>query len=87
TLDDVKDWFRTHYGAGNAVLVLSGDIDAATAREKVTRYFGGIRPGGAIDRPLRWTPALADTRRDLMYGNFARTTIARSWPIPNESPR
>ncbi len=30
TLDDVKHWFRTHYGAGNAVLVLSAMIDLAT---------------------------------------------------------
>ncbi|MEJ8630019.1 insulinase family protein [Sphingomonas sp. I4] len=87
TLDDVKHWFQGHYGAGNAVLVLSGDIDAATAREKITRYFGAIRPGTPISRPLQWTPSLTETRRDRLYGDFAQTSISRSWPIPNTSPR
>ena len=48
-LDDVKDWFRTYYGAANAVLVLAGDIDLHTAKQKVEKYFGDIppAPGGA----------------------------------------
>lgn len=87
TLDDVRQWFRTHYGAGNAVIVLSGDIDAATAREKITRYFGGIRAGQATSRPLRWVPALDAIRRDRLYGGFARTSITRSWPVENTDPR
>src|SRR5688500_8498097 len=40
TLEDVKTWFKSWYGPNNAVLVLAGDIDVATAKEKVTRYFG-----------------------------------------------
>ncbi|MEH3036625.1 MAG: pitrilysin family protein [Sphingomonas adhaesiva] len=87
TLDDVKQWFRSHYGAGNAVLVLSGDIDVATARDKVARYFGAIRPGEPISRPLQWTPALTETRRDVLYGNFAQATIDRNWPVANGDPR
>ncbi|WP_343527042.1 pitrilysin family protein [Sphingomonas sp.] len=87
TLDDVKQWFQGHYGAGNAVLVLSGDIDAATAREKITRYFGAIRPGTPISRPLQWVPTLTETRRDRLYGDFAQGSVSRNWPIPNDSPR
>ncbi|MDP0907629.1 insulinase family protein, partial [Klebsiella pneumoniae] len=36
TLDDVKRWFRKWYTPSNAVLALCGDIDVASAREKVT---------------------------------------------------
>ena len=32
TLTDVKDWFKNWYGPNNAVLVLAGDIDLATAK-------------------------------------------------------
>ena len=35
SLEDVKTWFETYYGPNNATLVLAGDIDVATAREKV----------------------------------------------------
>ena len=49
-LDDVKEWFRTYYGAANAVIVVAGDIDAATAKQKVEQYFGDI-PGRPPGRP------------------------------------
>src|SRR5207342_1389040 len=42
SLEDVKNWFRSYYGAANTVLVLSGDIDAKTAKDKVAKYFGDI---------------------------------------------
>ena len=51
SLDDVKKWFRTYYGATNAVLVLAGDIDVATAKAKAQKYFGDIPPGPPITRP------------------------------------
>ena len=37
SLKDVHEWFQTYYGPSNATIVLAGDIDAKTAREKVDR--------------------------------------------------
>src|SRR3546814_1320796 len=45
SLADVKQWFHDHYGPNNAVLVLAGDIDLATAKAKVQKYFGDIPRG------------------------------------------
>ncbi|WP_294238604.1 pitrilysin family protein [uncultured Sphingomonas sp.] len=87
TLDDVKAWFQSHYGAGNAVLVLSGDIDMATARAKVARYFGAIRTGAPISRSLQWAPSWTETRRDVLYGGFTHANVSRNWSIPNGAPR
>ncbi|GLK48333.1 peptidase M16 [Brevundimonas intermedia] len=87
TLDDVKAWFDANYGASNAVLVLAGDIDAATAREKVAFYFGGVRQGEPISRPDRWTPSIPDIRRDIVYENIPAAVISRTWPLSNASPR
>lgn len=42
TLGDVKDFYRTFYSPGNAVLVLTGDFKEADARKMIERYFGGI---------------------------------------------
>ena len=53
-LDDVKGWFQTYYGPANAVLVIAGDIDLKTAKEKVERYFGDIPPGPPIARQGVW---------------------------------
>jgi zinc protease len=52
SLEDVHQWFRDFYGPNNAVLVLAGDIDAATAREKVERRHTGRarrRPDASLD--------------------------------------
>jgi predicted Zn-dependent peptidase len=45
---DVRDWFRDNYGPNNVVLALTGDIDAATARQKVQRWFGDIPRGPEV---------------------------------------
>ena len=45
SLEDVQNWFRTYYGPDNAVIVIAGDIDAATAYSKVQQYFGSIPAG------------------------------------------
>jgi predicted Zn-dependent peptidase len=50
TLADVKQFFRTWYAPGNAVLVLVGDFERAEAMRRVQRYFDEI-PVGA--EPVR----------------------------------
>ncbi len=54
SLEDVKEWFRTYYGAANAVLVIAGDITAAEAKAKVEKYFGDIPSGPVIKRQEAW---------------------------------
>ena len=65
TLDDVREWFRTYYGAANAVLVLAGDIDVATARAKAEQYFGHIAPGPAVTRRLGYLTAIMREMRSF----------------------
>ena len=50
-MEDVQTWFKTYYGPNNAVLVLAGDIDLETAKEKVTAYFGDIPAGPTLTKP------------------------------------
>ncbi|HEX9208830.1 MAG TPA: pitrilysin family protein [Steroidobacteraceae bacterium] len=82
TLDDVREWFRTYYGAANAVLVLAGDIDAATARTKVEQYFGDIAAGPALARPGTWIAARTDSRRETLYDQVAQPRWQRFWNSP-----
>src|SRR3546814_828005 len=58
TLDDVKAWFTGHYGPNNAVLVLAGDVDLATARAKVGEWFGDIPRGPGVQMPKVTVPTL-----------------------------
>jgi zinc protease len=58
SLDRVQSWFRDHYAPNNAVIVLAGDIDAATARPMVERYFGGFARGREVVHPEVSIPTL-----------------------------
>jgi predicted Zn-dependent peptidase len=82
SLADVKDWFNSHYGPNNAVLVLAGDIDAATAKPLVEKYFGGIAKGPKTSQPDAPIPTLAAPRFETIKDRVATTRITRSWAVP-----
>ena len=82
TLDDVQRWFRKYYTPSNAVLALCGDIDLATAREKVSHWFGDIPPGQPLTRPDSWIADITPQRRDRYQANVASGTLLLVWNIP-----
>ncbi len=82
SLEDVKNWFRGHYGPNNAVLVLAGDIDAKEARPLVEKYFGKIAKGPESVLPQIAVPTLAAPVREVMKDNVAATMIMKVWPVP-----
>ncbi|WP_170113437.1 M16 family metallopeptidase [Ahniella affigens] len=82
TLTDVKHWFETWYGPANTVLVLAGDIDVPTAKEKVTKYFGDIPPGPAHTRLKSYVPELAANKRELMHDRVGLARVMRAWTVP-----
>jgi len=82
SLDDVKGWFRDHYGPNNAVLVLAGDIDTAAAKEKVTRWFGAIPAGAKVPAISVPVPTLDAPLSKTIYDQVASPRIYRMWAIP-----
>lgn len=87
SVDDVHDWFKQYYGASNAVLVLSGDIDAATARQKVSHYFSGAPAGVPLVKPQQWIPDIRENRKEVMYDRVGQVRISRTWALPNLNDR
>ena len=85
SVEDVKEWFQTYYGASNAVLVLAGDIDLATARQKVAAYFGDMPVGKPLHTLTEWVPEIPAGRRDESYDSVAQTLVSRTWTIPSLS--
>lgn len=84
SIDDVHEWFKTFYGASNAVLVLSGDIDIEAAKEKVTHYFSGAQTGVPLVKAQQWIPEIRENRKEIMYDRVGQTRISRTWPLPNQ---
>ncbi|HLS83076.1 MAG TPA: pitrilysin family protein [Arenimonas sp.] len=79
TLEDVQRWFRTWYGPNNAVLVLAGDIDVETAREKVTRYFGDIPAGPTMAQPKADPAPRPASTREEMTDKVPQPRVYRVW--------
>jgi predicted Zn-dependent peptidase len=82
TLNTVSDWFRSNYGPNNAVLVLAGDVDAATARPLVERYFGAIQRGPVNNPAEADVPTLPARVDQVMTDRVSNTRLYRSWAIP-----
>ena len=82
SLETVRNWFRDNYGPNNAVLVLSGDIDEATARTLTERYFGAI-PRGPVNTPADAPIPTLDAPIDaVMHDRVANVRLTRSWAVP-----
>jgi predicted Zn-dependent peptidase len=85
SLDDVKEWFRTWNTPNNAVLVLAGDIDAATARPMVEKYFGDIPAGPPVKRMKANVPEHVNVQREVMQDRVAQARIYRVWVVPGRT--
>lgn len=82
SLQDVKDWFNQYYGAANTVLVLAGDIDAATAKPLVEKYFADIDPGPALKHHKSWVPTRDhNTIEEMVDPSAPNVRIARNWAV------
>ena len=82
SLNDVKTWFTNYYGAANAVLVLAGDINAATGLEKAEKYFGDVPPGPPVARYKTWIPKIPGTRREVVADRVPQARLYKVWNIP-----
>jgi zinc protease len=79
---DVQEWFKTYYGPSNVVIVLAGDIDAKTAREKVEKYFGDIPPGPPVMHQQVWIAKMAGTHREITQERVPLPRIYKIWNVP-----
>ncbi|WP_374525943.1 M16 family metallopeptidase [Sphingopyxis sp.] len=82
SLADVKKWFTDNYGPNNAVLVLAGDVDLATAKAKVTEWFGDIPRGPQVKAPQTSVPTLPAPLAKEVKDLIPTTRLYRMWAIP-----
>jgi zinc protease len=82
SLDDVKKWFVDHYGPNNAILVLAGDIDAATAKPLVEKYFGDIPRGKPAPKVEVSVPTLEAAKFETMKDLVPTPRLYRYWTAP-----
>lgn len=82
SMQDVQDWFKTYYGPSNAVIAVAGDIDVATAREKVEKYFGAIPAGPPIAAHRVWIAKMTGTHRQVAQDHVPQARLYKVWNVP-----
>ena len=87
SLDDVKDWFKTWYGAANAVLVIAGDVRPDEIHTKVEHYFGDIPAGPVLTHTQSWVARMSGEKRSVIQDHVPQTRIYKTWNIPGYNTR
>ncbi len=83
TLEDVRNFFATHYLPNNAVLTLAGDVDTETAFAKAATYFGHLAPGPAPSDPDETPmPPMVEQPRQETAADVPAHAVYLTWRLP-----
>ena len=82
SLDDVREWFKTYYGAANATLVVAGDVNPQDVLEKVKKNFGSVPPGPPVARYQSWVAKRSGTQRQRVEDRVPQARLYKVWNIP-----
>ena len=79
-LDDLKRFFLRWYGPNNATLTIGGRFDEAEVLETVSKYFGSIPKGPAVEPAAPEVVTLDADRYLSMEDEVALPLVYLSWP-------
>lgn len=83
TLDEFIAFYKTFYVPENATLSIAGDIDIASAKELISKYFSGIPKGNKeIPRPDTEEPPQKEEVRDVVFDNIQLPAVIQAYHIP-----
>jgi zinc protease len=66
TRDDLVAWHRAYFSPDNALLVVTGDVDAGKLRKDLTRAFAGWKKSKVAPRPSYAEPRLSGVKVRLV---------------------
>lgn len=82
SLNDVHEWFKTYYGAANAVVVVAGDVTVEEAKSKVEKYFGDIPSGPPLSVIETNIAKMTGSKRVIAQDRVPQSRIYKVWNIP-----
>ena len=84
TVDDARGFFDRYYAPGNAVLSVSGDVDAAQVFAWAEQHFGDIPAREVPARPSFSEPLPTEQRRAVDHDALAPApAVAIAWRVPD----
>lgn len=82
TLDDVKDFFFTHYVPNNAVLVVAGNVKTEKIRSLAEKWFGPIPTGNKKERRLPAEPPQHEKRTLEVHAAVPVSALYKTYHMP-----
>jgi predicted Zn-dependent peptidase len=80
-LDDVKNFFFTHYRPNNAILVVAGNVTVEKVKELTEKWFGDIPAGEKYVRSLPQEPAQTEARKLEIKAEVPLDAFYKCWHI------
>ena len=82
TMEDVKDFFFTHYVPSNAILVVAGHVTVAQVKALAEKWFGPIPSGKTRQRKLANEPAQTQKRSLEVHAKVPANALYKAWHMP-----
>lgn len=82
SVEDVHEWFKSYYGAANAVIAIAGDITPDEIYKKVLKYFGDIPSGPTIARQEENIPIHNGDTYEVYEDRVPEARILLAWNTP-----
>jgi zinc protease len=82
--DDTVEFFKRYYAPSNASLVVAGDIDTATARRLVEKWFSDVKAGPRPEPTTIPGVALTDVVRKTITDRVQLPRITLAWLTPRQ---
>ena len=80
TVADARQFYQSHYAAGQTLLVLAGGFDANAVVVEIAKHYGGLPKGPDLPRPTPALPEGAAQRALAIDAGAERLAIA--WRLP-----
>ncbi len=87
SLEDVQEWFKSYYGAANAVVAVAGDINPEEVYQKVLKYFGDIPSGPTIERQEVNIPVHNGDTYQVYEDRVPESRVLFAWNTPQFGAR
>lgn len=82
TMDDVKEFFFTHYLPNNAILVVAGNVTVDQVKTLSEKWFGPIQPGKVERRLLPNEPIQKEKRTVDVRAQVPANAFYKAWHMP-----
>lgn len=82
TMDDVKDFFFSHYIPNNAVLVVAGNVTVDQVRRLSEKWFGSIPAGKKKQRALKVEPVQTSKRQLVVEADVPANAFYKVYHMP-----